>query len=79
MAKNLDLEVIAEGIETQEQALLLRTLGCELGQGFYLGRPSSAFNVASNGDAEEKENGGPLATIAPCSARRTASRTVGSR
>ncbi|THD43286.1 MAG: GGDEF and EAL domain-containing protein [Bradyrhizobium sp.] len=79
IAKNLDLEVIAEGIETQEQALLLRTLGCELGQGFYLGRPSPAFSIANNRDAEEMENSGPLATIAPCSTRRTASPKVRSR
>jgi diguanylate cyclase (GGDEF)-like protein/PAS domain S-box-containing protein len=40
LAKNLGLEVTAEGIETKSQALALRALGCERGQGFYLGRPS---------------------------------------
>ncbi len=40
LAKNLNLGLIAEGIETEQQAALLRALGCEYGQGFYLGRPS---------------------------------------
>jgi len=40
LAKNLGLGLIAEGIETEQQAIVLRGLGCEYGQGFYLGRPS---------------------------------------
>jgi len=35
----LDLEVVAEGVETVEQANLLRRLGCDLLQGFYFARP----------------------------------------
>jgi EAL domain-containing protein (putative c-di-GMP-specific phosphodiesterase class I) len=42
LARSLDLEVIAEGIETDRQLTALRDLGAELGQGFLLGRPSSA-------------------------------------
>jgi diguanylate cyclase (GGDEF)-like protein len=34
-----DLQVVAEGIERPEQFALLRELGCELGQGYLLGRP----------------------------------------
>ena len=41
MAKNLDLKVIAEGIETQAQLEALKELGCESGQGFLLARPMS--------------------------------------
>jgi len=41
LARTLDLEVIAEGIETPEQLAALRELGAELGQGYLLGRPSS--------------------------------------
>jgi diguanylate cyclase (GGDEF)-like protein len=33
------LEVVAEGIEREDQRALLRELGCELGQGYLLGRP----------------------------------------
>ena len=39
MAHSLDLSVVAEGIETQAQANLLRELGCDLGQGFLFARP----------------------------------------
>jgi EAL domain-containing protein (putative c-di-GMP-specific phosphodiesterase class I) len=42
MARGIEMEVVAEGIETEEQAKLLRLLGCRYGQGFGLGRPSDA-------------------------------------
>ncbi len=38
MAGSLGLEVIAEGIESAEQALRLREAGCRFGQGFYFDR-----------------------------------------
>ena len=39
LARNLGMEVIAEGIETEEQYQQLRRLGCEYGQGFLFSRP----------------------------------------
>ncbi len=39
MGRNLDLEVIAEGVETQEQKDFLARHGCDLYQGYLLGRP----------------------------------------
>lgn len=39
MAKNLQLEVIAEGVETGEQLRILTTLGCNQFQGYLLGYP----------------------------------------
>lgn len=41
LADNLGMEVIAEGVETLEQATKLRTFGCEQGQGYFFARPSS--------------------------------------
>ena len=41
LARTLELEVIAEGIETVAQLEALRDLGAELGQGYLLGRPSA--------------------------------------
>jgi EAL domain-containing protein (putative c-di-GMP-specific phosphodiesterase class I) len=38
----LDLRVTGEGIETVEQWVALKALGCKLGQGYYFGRPQPA-------------------------------------
>ena len=39
LAHNFDLTVVAEGVENAESLDLLTSMGCELAQGFYLGRP----------------------------------------
>jgi len=39
LAHSLDMDVIAEGIETQEQLSRLRSLNCEYGQGYFFSRP----------------------------------------
>ena len=39
LARNLGMEVIAEGIETEEQFQQLKMLGCEYGQGFLFSHP----------------------------------------
>ena len=42
LGKGLGMRVVAEGIETEEQAQRLIALGCEHGQGWHLGRPMPA-------------------------------------
>jgi len=42
MGRALHLEVVAEGIEEEEQAEALRALLCDQGQGFYFSRPVDA-------------------------------------
>lgn len=42
MARDLDIEVLAEGIETVEEAQACREIGFDLAQGFYFGRPVPA-------------------------------------
>jgi diguanylate cyclase (GGDEF)-like protein/PAS domain S-box-containing protein len=39
MAQNLDLLVVAEGVETSEELAVLRARGCDEGQGYYFSRP----------------------------------------
>lgn len=40
MAKELDIQVISEGIETGEHEMFLREIGCDLAQGYLYGRPA---------------------------------------
>jgi EAL domain-containing protein (putative c-di-GMP-specific phosphodiesterase class I) len=40
LAHNLGLKVVAEGVETEEQAKELTELGCELAQGYFFARPA---------------------------------------
>jgi len=47
IGQTLDLETIAEGVETAEQAELLREYGCPYGQGFQFARPAPANEIAS--------------------------------
>ena len=42
LARSLDLKVIAEGLESREQLAKLRTLECQMGQGYYYSRPLDA-------------------------------------
>lgn len=39
LGRALNIPVVAEGVETVEQLKVLKNLGCERAQGFYLGRP----------------------------------------
>lgn len=39
LGHGLDLKVVAEGIEKKEQEVVLKELGCDIGQGYYYQRP----------------------------------------
>lgn len=45
LAKNLNLEVVAEGIETQTQHEVLNDLKCEFGQGYYFSKPLNVVDA----------------------------------
>ena len=45
LGENLNIEVVAEGIETESQLEKLRALGCTLGQGYYFSRPIDVQTV----------------------------------
>jgi diguanylate cyclase (GGDEF)-like protein len=45
LSEALDKIVIAEGIETADQAWMLKMMGCKVGQGYHFGRPKSAAEM----------------------------------
>ncbi|HYR26055.1 MAG TPA: EAL domain-containing protein [Aquabacterium sp.] len=47
MARSLGLEVVAEGVETEAQRAYLADQGCDLMQGYHLGRPLPADQVGA--------------------------------
>lgn len=46
-AKELDIRVVAEGVETEEQLELLRVIGCDEIQGYVFSKPMTAAEVAT--------------------------------
>jgi diguanylate cyclase (GGDEF)-like protein len=57
LAHTLRLTVVAEGVETEEQALELKALGCDELQGYLLGRPADEAASAAMLRADEHEEG----------------------
>ena len=45
MAESLELQTIAEGVETEGQLALLRSKGCHVGQGFFFSPPVRAEEI----------------------------------
>ncbi len=59
LGENLDIEVVAEGIETFEQLEKLRSMGCSTGQGYLFSRPidrEAAEEFLANGGNVFKDN-----------------------
>jgi diguanylate cyclase (GGDEF)-like protein len=46
LAISLGLQVIAEGVETDEQSRVLLACGCELQQGYFFGKPTNARDLS---------------------------------
>lgn len=45
LAQNLNKQIVAEGVEQEDQLSMLRELGCDFAQGYILGRPMSASRI----------------------------------
>ena len=39
LGRHLHMQIITEGVETQEQSDFLETIGCDIAQGYFYGRP----------------------------------------
>ena len=48
LAKNLELTCIAEGVETEKQLSYIRSLNCEVIQGYFFAKPTSIEHVISD-------------------------------
>lgn len=46
LGQSLGMAVVAEGVETEEQATILRRLGCDVGQGWLFGKPLNGAETA---------------------------------
>ncbi len=58
MAHGLDLVVVAEGVETAEQDMLLRGLNCDMVQGYFYGMPVSAAEITDLLESSSLKAGG---------------------
>jgi len=47
MGKSLNMRVVAEGVETKDQVLVLREMGCTEAQGYYFNRPMNAAEISN--------------------------------
>ena len=59
LARNLGMDVIAEGVETANQLEHLKDLGCDWGQGFFFAKPTDANGIvewASDASSAPGEN-----------------------
>jgi EAL domain-containing protein (putative c-di-GMP-specific phosphodiesterase class I) len=45
LGRDLGLETVAEGVETEEEAGILSEMRCDLAQGWYFGRPAAAAEI----------------------------------
>lgn len=52
LAQSLEMEVVAEGVETAEQFEVLRAMGCRLFQGYHFGRPAPLEPAGADRAAE---------------------------
>jgi diguanylate cyclase (GGDEF)-like protein len=64
LGRNLGLDVVAEGIETQEVWDALREQGCTLGQGYFISRPVPADELAVLLEDRGSRAGGEVAAAA---------------
>ncbi|MDH3333973.1 MAG: EAL domain-containing protein, partial [Gammaproteobacteria bacterium] len=45
LGKAMELEVVAEGVETDQQYAAVRRMGCDLAQGYFIAKPMPAAQL----------------------------------
>jgi diguanylate cyclase (GGDEF)-like protein len=82
LCRVLELDTVAEGVETEEQAERLAELGCPSAQGFYFGRPMPASDLArrlaQGTQRTERRTAGGRPMLAASMARHRAASASGS-
>ena len=67
LGKAMELEVVAEGVETDQQYAIVRKLGCDLVQGYFVAKPMSALELRKwcdgYGDTQSLEHGATVVGI----------------
>lgn len=65
LAHALDMEVVAEGVEDERQLQVLRELGCDLLQGYFIARPMPADAVPGWISGQDAAPRGPASRFGP--------------
>jgi EAL domain len=71
LAHGLGMTVVAEGIETQDQIDRLAGLGCDLGQGYFIGEPKPAHEMTDILAVLPRYAAAPVSPEAPLTRRLT--------
>ncbi|MCG8024314.1 MAG: EAL domain-containing protein [Candidatus Thiodiazotropha endolucinida] len=56
LARNLNMEVVAEGVETPQEKAFIKSTGCRFGQGYLLGKPMTAQQAYALLLSEQENN-----------------------
>ena len=74
IGRSLNIEVVAEGVETPAHVSIMRDLGCDILQGYALARPMPASAVPGFVEAQEWRDHAGTAPAPHGDLRRTAAR-----
>ena len=64
LAHGLGMKVTAEGVETETSLALLSGMGCDMAQGYYVGRPVPLDELIAKLDADADRSGGNATAVA---------------
>jgi EAL domain-containing protein (putative c-di-GMP-specific phosphodiesterase class I) len=53
LTHSLELDAVAEGVETSQQLTMLKQMGCDYAQGFHLGTPAPPEHITTMLEGEE--------------------------